>query len=80
MSRPMAPSYEAMAASSPGLFARAYFLVKPFVPRSVRWAVRRSRARGIIRQCGSTWPINEAAGATPPDWPGWPQGKDFAAT
>lgn len=74
----MTPEYQAMAGSSPGLFARAYFLVKPFVPRSVRWAVRRSRARGIIRQCADTWPINEAAGVKPADWPGWPNERDFA--
>ncbi|QJE99287.1 hypothetical protein HHL09_15120 [Luteolibacter luteus] len=74
----MVSAYQALAASSPGLLARAYFLVKPFVPRSVRWAVRRSRARGIIRECEAIWPINEAAGATPAGWPGWPNGKDFA--
>ena len=71
-------TYEAMAASSPGLLARAYFLIKPFIPLKVRWAMRRSRARGIIRQCSNTWPINELAGATPPGWPGWPDGKEFA--
>lgn len=78
MARPMASTYEEMAASSPGLLARAYFRLKPFIPRSVRWAMRRSRARGIIRQCGTTWPINELAGVTPADWPGWPNSKDFA--
>jgi len=74
----MASAYQALAGSSPGLFARAYFLVKPFVPRSVRWAVRRSRARGIIRQCAGTWPINEAAGSKPAGWPGWPNEREFA--
>jgi glycosyltransferase involved in cell wall biosynthesis len=24
------------------------------------------------------WPINDKAGATPPRWPGWPEGKRFA--
>lgn len=74
----MTSAYQALAGSSPGLLARAYFLVKPFVPRSVRWAVRRSRARGIMRQCAATWPINDAAGAKPANWPGWPHGKELA--
>jgi hypothetical protein len=74
----MASAYEAMVAGSPGLLTRAYFRFKPFIPRRIRWAVRRRHARGIIKQCGSTWPINESAGSTPQGWKGWPQEKEFA--
>jgi hypothetical protein len=78
MPRPMASAYEAMATSSPGLLARAYFRIKPFIPRRLRLAVRRGRARGIVKQCTGTWPISESAGLPPHGWPGWPQGKEFA--
>lgn len=74
----MAPSYEAMASSPPGLLARAYFRIKPFVPRRLRLALRRGRARGIFKQCTDTWPINESAGKPPQGWRGWPEGKQFA--
>ncbi|WP_052573667.1 hypothetical protein, partial [Haloferula sp. BvORR071] len=74
----MAPSYEATSGSPPGLLTRAYFRIKPFIPRSLRLAVRRGRARGIFKQCAGTWPINESAGDKPQGWKGWPEGKDFA--
>src|SRR5215831_10082490 len=57
---------------------RAYFLVKPFVPWTLRLAFRRIRAsckRALLRR---VWPIDESAGQVPPGWPGWPMGKRFA--
>lgn len=67
-----------MASSSPGLFARAYFRIKPFIPRRLRLAVRRGHARGIIKQCDGVWPISESAGKPPQGWSGWKDGKQFA--
>ena len=72
------PTYETMAGSSPGLAARFYFMVKPMIPRGVRLAVRRARARRIVRNCRDVWPINPAAAGTPENWPGWPDSKRFA--
>lgn len=60
------------------LLTRLYYSFKPFVPRNVRWAIRRKRALDIRELNSSTWPINSAAGATPAGWPGWPGGKRFA--
>lgn len=60
------------------MFTRAYYHLKPFVPRSLRWALRRSRAAGTRRRHAAVWPINEAAGKLPDGWPGWPDGKRFA--
>ena len=57
---------------------RFYYSVKPFVPRSLRWALRRRRAVLIRERNTGIWPINAAAGATPVSWPGWPDGKRFA--
>ncbi len=65
--------------SSPGFFLRkVYYRMKPFVPRRLRWAIRRQRAFFIRKQNIGTWPINPAAATTPNDWPGWPEGKRFA--
>ena len=60
------------------LLTRTYYQVKPFVPKSLRWALRRCRAAGIRKRHAAVWPINEAAGNTPDAWPGWPDGKRFA--
>ena len=72
------PESRAMASGSHGILARAYYRVKPFIPKSIRWLMRRSRIPGILRQSGGVWPINESAGAKPPGWRGWPEGKQFA--
>lgn len=55
-----------------------YYNVKPFIPRRVRWALRRTQAMGIRERSTGVWPINEAAGKTPAGWLGWPDGKRFA--
>jgi hypothetical protein len=78
MPRSLVSPFEAMSAGSPGLLARAYFAVKPYIPRRIRMAVRRGRARRIIKSCHSTWPINPDAGEVPAGWPGWPDSKEFA--
>ncbi|NNM29737.1 MAG: DUF354 domain-containing protein, partial [Akkermansiaceae bacterium] len=57
---------------------RFYYRVKPHLPRSVRWALRRRHARRIRRTTGGFWPIDPAAGAPPPGWTGWPDGREFA--
>ena len=67
-----------MAANSGTFLTRFYYNVKPFVPRGLRWALRRKRAAGIRERSAETWPINAAASATPDGWPGWPEGKRFA--
>lgn len=67
-----------MTASYESLFTRFYYNVKPFVPRSLRWTLRRKRALGIRKRNTGTWPINHAASAVPAGWPGWPEGKRFA--
>ncbi len=60
------------------LFNRLYFHLKPFLPRSVRLAARRVHATRIWERSGDVWPILEAAGDTPSDWGGWPDGCDYA--
>jgi hypothetical protein len=72
------PGTHAMAGISHGMMARAYFLAKPFIPRSFRLALRRIRIPFIIKRSANVWPIDESAGEAPPDWKGWPHNKQFA--
>ncbi|MGH7952824.1 MAG: glycosyltransferase [Limisphaerales bacterium] len=55
-----------------------YYRFKPYLPWHLRMAIRRIVARKQRRACKNTWPINEAAGRIPKNWPGWPDGKKFA--
>ena len=55
-----------------------YYLLKPAIPRRIRAAARRVLARRLRRRVGHCWPIDEASGRAPEDWPGWPGGKKFA--
>jgi len=57
---------------------RFYYALKPFIPWRVRMALRRVSARRKRAASKAIWPINEAAGRTPEDWRGWPEGKKFA--
>src|SRR5665213_4182988 len=57
---------------------RLYYRLKPYVPWRMRMGLRRIVARRQRRYCGDVWPINEAAGKAPKNWPGWPHGKKFA--
>jgi predicted glycosyltransferase len=67
-----------MSEASPSLLTRVYYVAKPFLPRSVRWAVRRHRAVAIRRRHSAVWPIDPSVAATPAGWPGWPEGKRAA--
>jgi glycosyltransferase involved in cell wall biosynthesis len=60
------------------LFNKAYYLLKPLIPWQVRIAVRRLSAARQRAASRGVWPVDEAAGAAPPGWPGWPDGKKFA--
>lgn len=57
---------------------RIYYTVRPVLPVALRMVLRRRRAISIRRTHADVWPIDENAGATPPEWPGWPTGKRFA--
>ena len=57
---------------------RAYYLIKPFLPWQLRVLLRRVRANSRRAAFADTWPIDKRAGATPPNWSGWPDAKQFA--
>ena len=60
------------------LLSNIYYYAKPFLPWRVRMGLRRLRANRRRRIYSDVWPIDEKAGATPPGWPGWPDGKRFS--
>lgn len=60
------------------LFNRAYYQLKPFLPLSLRVALRRWRARRRRLSFAHTWPIYPNSDQAPQGWPGWPDGKKFA--
>jgi hypothetical protein len=57
---------------------KAYYQIKPLVPRRVQLAMRRALARMKLKSHSDVWPIDEKAAAQPADWKGWPDGKRFA--
>ena len=57
---------------------KIYYFIKPFMPWRVRLALRRRRAAARRAAYRDVWPIDQEAGKTPPGWPGWPEGKQFA--
>jgi peptidoglycan/xylan/chitin deacetylase (PgdA/CDA1 family) len=57
---------------------RIYYWLKPFVPQSVRTALRRKLAKRLRKRTGDVWPIMPGSERPPENWPGWPEGKQFA--
>ena len=57
---------------------RLYYGLKPYLPWRMRMGLRRILARRQRRACNAIWPINDAAARTPENWPGWPDGREFA--
>jgi peptidoglycan/xylan/chitin deacetylase (PgdA/CDA1 family) len=55
-----------------------FYLIKPYVPRRLQITLRRRAALLKRRKVGCFWPIDPKAGKSPADWPGWPDGKQFA--
>ena len=60
------------------LLNRPYYFLKPLLPWPVRITLRRIWAARRRAASRAVWPIDEAAGCTPPGWPGWPNRKQFA--
>lgn len=55
-----------------------YYSIKPVLSRRLQIGVRRAILKKKLSGVDGVWPINEAAGATPAGWSGWPGGKKFA--
>jgi len=59
-----------------GLLA-LYYLLKPALPLRFRYWLRRWVARRTLARADD-WPIKPGSETPPPNWPGWPDGKQFA--
>ncbi len=57
---------------------KAYYKIRPLIPRSVQIRLRRILMRRQRATCGDTWPIDERAAAARPAWTSWPGDKKFA--
>jgi glycosyltransferase involved in cell wall biosynthesis len=57
---------------------RIYYGLKPFVPQSLRAAIRRRLAMRLRGRIGDIWPIMPGSESPPENWPGWPGGRKFA--
>jgi glycosyltransferase involved in cell wall biosynthesis len=57
---------------------RIYYGVKPFIPQSLRTAIRRGLATRLRKRIGDVWPIMPGSERPPENWPGWPERKKFA--
>ena len=57
---------------------RIYYGLKPFVPQSLRMAIRRKLAMRLRKHIGGIWPIMPGSERPPENWPGWPGNKKFA--
>ena len=55
-----------------------YYRLKPFIPKSVRFAVRRWFALRKLDSVRDVWPIAPGSERAPEGWRGWPEGKKFA--
>jgi hypothetical protein len=57
---------------------RIYYRVKPFIPQSLRTAIRRRFACRLRDSVANIWPIMPGSERPPENWAGWPKGKKFA--
>ncbi len=55
-----------------------YFALKPYLPDRMRTLLRKWYSHRALGNPRADWPIDEAAGRKPANWPGWPGGKQFA--
>jgi hypothetical protein len=55
-----------------------YYLVKPAIPQTARFALRYCYALPLRRMISGSWPIKTTSKGVPNGWRGWPGGKSFA--
>ncbi len=60
------------------LFFKQYYVLRPFLPRRLRIALRRIHISARLKRNTQGWPINPNAAKWPKNWSGWPQQKRFA--
>jgi hypothetical protein len=57
---------------------KIYYGIKPFIPQSIRTAIRRKLAERLRERVSHIWPILHGSERPPQNWSGWPKGRKFA--
>ncbi len=60
------------------MLLKAYYTLKPLIPRRMQIMARRAWVLRKRRDHAHVWPIDPGAGTPPDGWAGWPQRKRFA--
>ena len=55
-----------------------YYRIKPIMPAPLRLGIRGWLTRRRRKSVGAIWPILPGSERPPANWPGWPEGKEFA--
>jgi hypothetical protein len=55
-----------------------YYALKLALPAGIRLALRQYHAIPLKWSSAAPWPINKASIGKPENWPGWPDGTQFA--
>lgn len=55
-----------------------FYRTKPFIPRFIQLLLRRRMACRRLSRFSNIWPVDTEAANPPVNWPGWPEGKQFA--
>ena len=58
--------------------SRAYYLIRPFLPRTVQILLRRRLVKIKRSTQRHIWPVDPASATPPASWDGWPEKKKFA--
>ena len=59
-------------------FNTVYYRLRPLIPRRLQILMRSALVRRKRKKFKKSWPIFEAAGRQPINWPGWPEHKRIA--
>ncbi len=59
------------------IYRKLYYNLKPVIPRHLQIFLRRIWVKRKRKLYSHIWPIDPNAGNPPPNWPGWPEGKQF---
>jgi len=60
------------------MFKKIFYILKPFIPRSVQIFLRQKLVSNRREKYKNVWPILPSSGNPPDNWYGWPDGKKFA--
>ena len=55
-----------------------FYLIKPFIPRSLQIFLRRKLVQRRLNKVKNVWPILPSSEIKPDNWCGWPKNKKFA--